>query len=118
MNNMNNIIKPILKRQLLIMGFGIALYFLVAHFFGSLIGFMANTLFLVGAIFYTRRRDSSIHRSNLSIIDELLILVDINLIKRQDSDMSVYCAVQRLKMHNVANAVLKSESHYFRSYKV
>lgn len=65
MNNMNNIIKPILKQQLLIIGFGMALYFLVVHFFGFLIGFMANTFFLVGAIFYIRRRDSSIHRSNL-----------------------------------------------------
>ena len=62
---MNNLVKPLLKRQLLIMGSGIALYFLVAYFFGFLIGYLANILFFTCVIFYARKRVRSIHRSNL-----------------------------------------------------
>ncbi|MGI8831136.1 MAG: hypothetical protein ACR2IS_00705 [Nitrososphaeraceae archaeon] len=65
MNRINNIIKPILKRQLLIMGIGVALCFLVSYFFGFLIGFMANTLFFVCFTFYIRRIDSNNRRTNL-----------------------------------------------------
>jgi hypothetical protein len=65
MNKINNIIKPILKRQLLIIGIGIALYFLISYFFGFLIGFMVNTLFLVCFMFHIRRIDSKNHRTNL-----------------------------------------------------
>ncbi|MGI8831451.1 MAG: hypothetical protein ACR2IS_02300 [Nitrososphaeraceae archaeon] len=62
---MDNAIKPILKRQLLIMGSGIGICFLVAYFFGLLMGFVANTLFFIGVMFYIRRRDSSMRRSSL-----------------------------------------------------
>ena len=65
MNKINNIIKPILKRQLLIIGIGVALYFLISYFFGFLIGFMVNTLFLVCFMFHIRRIDSKNHRTNL-----------------------------------------------------
>ena len=65
MNRMNKIIKPMLKRQLVIIGFGVALYFLVAQFFGYLIGLMANTLFFMCVIFYIGRKNRrSFHRSN------------------------------------------------------
>lgn len=65
MNRINNIIKPILKRQLLIMGIGVTLCFLVSYSFGFLIGFMANTLFFVCFTFYIRRIDSKNRRTNL-----------------------------------------------------
>jgi O-antigen/teichoic acid export membrane protein len=65
MNRMNKIIKPILNRRLLIIGFGVALYFLVAQFFGYLVGLTANTLFFICVIFYIGRKDRrSVHRSN------------------------------------------------------
>ena len=62
---MNSIIKPIVKRQLLIMGLGVALSFLVAYFFGFSIGFIASSLSFAIVILYTRRMDKNIHRSNL-----------------------------------------------------
>ena len=65
MNKINNIIKPILKRQLLIIGIGVGLYFLISYFFGLLIGFMVNTLFLICFIFHFRRIDSKNRRTNL-----------------------------------------------------
>jgi hypothetical protein len=75
MNRMNKIIKPILNRRLLIIGFGVALYFLVAQFFGYLVGEEVFT----GLI--------------LSIIGELLILVNTMPMKLEDPSMSVYLAV-------------------------
>lgn len=64
MNKINNIIKPILKRQLLIIGIGVTLYFLISYFFGFLIGFMVNTLFLVCFMFHIRRIDSKNHKNH------------------------------------------------------
>jgi O-antigen/teichoic acid export membrane protein len=61
---MNIIIKPIVKRQLLIMGLGVALSFLVAQSFGYLIGLTANTLFFICVIFYIGRKNRNFHRSN------------------------------------------------------
>ena len=54
----------------------------------------------------------------LSITVELLILVETYLMKGQDSGMSVYHVVQRLKAHNAVHVVQKLESHYFRLRKV
>jgi hypothetical protein len=62
---MNSINKPIVKRQLLITGSGIALSFLVAYFLGFSIGFIACSLSFAIVILYTKRMDKSIHRSNL-----------------------------------------------------
>jgi hypothetical protein len=61
---MNSIIKTIVKRQLLITGLGVALSFLVAYFFGFSIGFMVSSLSFALVIFYTKRMDKSIHKSN------------------------------------------------------
>ena len=62
---MNSIIKPIVKRQLIIMGLGVSLSFLVAYFFGFSIGFIASSLSFAIVILYTRRMDKNILRSNL-----------------------------------------------------
>ena len=62
---MNSIIKPIVKRQLLIMGLGVALSFLVAYFFGFSIGFIASSLSFAIVILYTGRMDKNFHKSNL-----------------------------------------------------
>ena len=80
---------------------------------------MANTLFFICVIFYIGRKNRRIFTGLiLSIIDELLILVNTYQMKRQGSSISVYHAVQKLKMCNVVNVVPKLESHYSRSFTV
>ena len=100
------------------MGIGIALCFLVSYSFGFLIGFMANTLFLVCFTFYIRRIDSKNRRTNLVNYRRAEILVNLQLMKQRDSNISAYLVVQNLGIDNVVNVVLKLESHYFRLYEV
>jgi hypothetical protein len=64
MNKINNIIKPILKRHLLIIGIGAALYFLISYFFGFLIGLIVNTVFLVCFILHIRIIEGQNLRTN------------------------------------------------------
>jgi hypothetical protein len=75
-------------------GFGVALYFLVARFFWYLIGLTVNTLFFICVIFYIGRKIEVFTGLILSIVDELLILINTNLMKRQGSSISVYQNVQ------------------------
>jgi hypothetical protein len=53
---MDNNLKPIIKRQLLLMAASIGTYLLVSYFFGFLVGFLANTVMFLGIMFYIRRR--------------------------------------------------------------
>jgi hypothetical protein len=60
---LDNNLKPIIKRQLLLMGASIGTYLLVSYFFGFLVGFVVNTAMFLGFMFYIRRRQLTALRS-------------------------------------------------------
>jgi hypothetical protein len=60
---MDSTLRPVLKRQLLVIGasFGAGLVF--TYFFGFFIGLMVNIAVMIGVVFYIRRRQLSALRS-------------------------------------------------------
>jgi hypothetical protein len=55
MNNNNNKINSVIKRQLLFIGGSLGLYFMITYFFGFLIAFIVNTALFVVIMFYIRK---------------------------------------------------------------
>jgi hypothetical protein len=53
---MDESLKPLIKRQLLLMGVGLGIYFVVTYFFGFMAGFIANIAVLLAIIFFIRRK--------------------------------------------------------------
>ncbi|HKX80999.1 MAG TPA: hypothetical protein VJL54_01965, partial [Nitrososphaera sp.] len=53
---MDGTLKPVLKRQILVLGASIGVGLLVTYFFGFLIGLAANIAVLLAMVFYLRRR--------------------------------------------------------------
>jgi hypothetical protein len=53
---MDSTLRPVLKRQLLVIGAGLGAGLVVALFFGFLIGLAVNIAVMVGLIFYIRRK--------------------------------------------------------------
>lgn len=53
---MDGTLKPVLKRQILVLGASISVGLLVTYFFGFLIGLAANIAVLLAMVFYLRRR--------------------------------------------------------------
>ena len=60
---MDSALKPVLKRQLLVIGASLGTGLIVSYFFGFLIGLAANLAVLVGIMFYIRRRQIRALRS-------------------------------------------------------
>lgn len=60
---MDSTLKPVLKRQLLVIGASLGTGLVVSYFFGFLIGLAANIAVLVGIMFYIRRRQIRALRS-------------------------------------------------------
>ena len=118
MNGMNRIIKPLLKRQLVFIGFGVALYFLVLQFFGYLIGLMANTLFFICVLFYIGRKDRKAHRSNPINYRRAVNIGKYIPMKRARLKYVCLSCGAILKMYNVVNVVPRLESHYFRLFTI
>ena len=56
---MDSSLKPVLKRQILVLGASMGTGILVSIFFGFLIGLAANIAVLLGLVFYLRRRHSN-----------------------------------------------------------
>ncbi|HXV45130.1 MAG TPA: hypothetical protein VD736_00475 [Nitrososphaera sp.] len=53
---MDSTLRPVLKRQLLVIGAGLGAGLVVALFFGFLIGLAVNVAVMLGLIFYIRRK--------------------------------------------------------------
>ena len=53
---MDESLKPLIKRQLLLMGVSLGIYFVVTYFFGFMAGFIANIAVLLAIIFFIRRK--------------------------------------------------------------
>ena len=53
---MDGTLKPVLKRQILLIGASLGTGLVVSYFFGFLVGLAANIAVLVGIMFYMRRR--------------------------------------------------------------
>ena len=53
---MDGTLKPVLKRQAMVLGASIGVGLIMTYFFGFLIGLAANIAVLIGMIFYFRRR--------------------------------------------------------------
>ena len=66
---MDNNVKPVIKRQLLIIGGSLAACFVVGYVFGYFIGIILNIAIFVGILFYIRKRQVSALRS-LGFSDE------------------------------------------------
>ena len=66
---MDSTLKPVLKRQILVLGASLGTGIVVSIFFGFLIGLAANIAVLVGIVFYLRRRQLRALRS-LGFSDE------------------------------------------------
>lgn len=60
---MDSSLKPILKRQLLVIGASLGAGLLFTYFFGFFIGLAVNVAVLIGIIFYIRRKEISALRS-------------------------------------------------------
>ena len=52
---MDESLKPLIKRQLLLMGVSLGIYFVVTYFLGFMAGFIANIAVLLAIIFFIRR---------------------------------------------------------------
>jgi hypothetical protein len=66
---MDSTLKPVLKRQILVLGASLGTVIIVSIFFGFLIGLAANIAVLVGIVFYLRRKQLRALRS-LGFSDE------------------------------------------------
>jgi hypothetical protein len=53
---MDESLKPLIKRQLLLMGVSLGIYFVVTYFLGFMAGFIANIAVLLAIIFFIRRK--------------------------------------------------------------
>jgi hypothetical protein len=53
---MDESLKPLIKRQLILMGVSLGIYFVVTYFFGFMAGFIANIAVLLAIIFFIRRK--------------------------------------------------------------
>jgi hypothetical protein len=53
---MDSTLRPVLKRQLLVIGAGLGAGLVVALFFGFFIGLAVNMAVMIGLIFYIRRK--------------------------------------------------------------
>ena len=60
---MDSTLKPVLKRQVLLIGASLGVGLLVSYFFGFLIGLAANIGVLFGIMFYFRRRQMQAMRA-------------------------------------------------------
>ena len=66
---MDSTLKPVLKRQLLVIGASLGAGLVFTYFFGFFIGLMVNIAVMMGVIFYIRRKQLSALRS-LGFSDE------------------------------------------------
>ena len=66
---MDNRLKPVLKRQILLVGASLGIGLLLSYFFGFFVGLAANMAIFMGAIFYIRWRQQKALKS-LGFSDE------------------------------------------------
>ncbi|MEM3095082.1 MAG: hypothetical protein QXX64_05535 [Nitrososphaera sp.] len=60
---MDSTLRPVLKRQLLVIGASLGAGLVFAYFFGFLIGLAVNIAVMIGIIFYIRRKQLGALRS-------------------------------------------------------
>jgi hypothetical protein len=53
---MDENLKPLIKRQLLLIGASFGIYLIVTYFFGFMAGFIANIAVLLAIVFFIRRK--------------------------------------------------------------
>lgn len=58
--NVDDSLKPLIKRQLLFIGVSFGIYLVFTHFFGFMIGFIANIAVLLAIIFFIRRKPNAL----------------------------------------------------------